>query len=91
MYTTVKERRIYKAAIQELINNYGIGTSFTATTKFDGNPQHNFDGSVTHCVIITINGVIYNIEVYEYQGDYTADCWRLDDQNQFELELHNEM
>ena len=79
--------QIFSAATQELIDHYGIPENCTSEIIFNSLPQHNADGSVTYCLDITIKNTIFAVEVYEDKGNYTAECWKVDDIKTYSLIL----
>lgn len=87
---TDQERYLYTAAMKELQENHGVGRMIVASTTFDDKPQHNEDGSVTHNISLLIHKVKYDVEVYEYKGEYIAECWQTNDKlnDQLVLEEH---
>ena len=68
---------IRDVAVQQIQKDCGISASFVSDYEVH-EVQLNADGSMTHDVSLTIDNIKYDVEVYEKDGIYTADCWQVD-------------
>jgi hypothetical protein len=77
--STEQEKHILAAAMIELRANFGVPQKCRCYIVFDEYPQLNDDGSKTHDIKLEIENTKYDVEVYERNGKYTADCWKVNE------------